>query len=151
MEVILSCSYVWLQCRRFLHVCGGDPKNGWSFKEFKKFSPRMWRWSRYREINNLAVLVFSTYVEVILTIFVVKGNPERFLHVCGGDPQKSNKASEPEKFSPRMWRWSWVWHRWYHGVHVFSTYVEVILKPNTRILNYVSFLHVCGGDPRWKC
>ena len=91
------------------------------------FSPRMWRWSRFNEINDKAL--------------------QSFLHVCGGDPKYKNSLTKHKKFSPRMWRWSSAFFQEYQTALVFSTYVEVILYKNLKLLERPSFLHVCGGDP----
>ena len=71
--------------------------------------------------------VFSTYVEVILSLIAFLRNWFSFLHVCGGDPEQEREAN--------------------HEDLVFSTYVEVILNPDPTFADLGSFLHVCGGDP----
>ena len=55
-----------------LHVCGGDP------------SPVL-QWA-------LIVAVFSTYVEVILTLMSNVVQLMSILHVCGGDPKELNNS-----------------------------------------------------------
>ena len=50
------------------------------------------------------VIVFSTYVEVILTFTIDDPTSHGFLHVCGGDPCLVMLAIETTMFSPRMWR-----------------------------------------------
>ena len=72
-------------------------------------------------------MVFSTYVEVILTLPSLLKLARCILHVCGGDPQR-----QPFQRLNQI---------------VFSTYVEVILKSLSSITNQVCILHVCGGDP----
>ena len=74
--------------------------------------------------------VFSTYVEVILIASTCQRLDLGFLHVCGGDPTPSLHIKVVQKFSPRMWRWSW----------------SRILK----VLRQRRFLHVCGGDPKGR-
>ena len=69
-------------------------------------------------------IVFSTYVEVILSNLVViyshisilhvcEGDPMQdipnnlktgILHTCGGDPDSSAVVIESDKYSPHMWR-----------------------------------------------
>ena len=49
-------------------------------------------------------LVFSTYVEVILTSDKNTLINLRFLHVCGGDPKDEADFIRCVAFSPRMWR-----------------------------------------------
>ena len=130
-----------------LHVCGGDPLTSHKIPKMTGYSPRMWRWSFDGLGSGSSVLVFSTYVEVILwwiRLWVVSLG---ILHVCGGDPTIFLCIVKHIWYSPRMWRWSLQeTPRWQYGF-VFSTYVEVI--PENHILkprNY-SILHVCGGDP----
>ena len=54
--------------------------------------------------------VFSTYVEVILSLLLPCGLFECFLHVCGGDPKECVLIKNDDL--------------------VFSTYMEVILSTN---------------------
>ena len=112
---------------RFLHVCGGDPT--------------------LLNLTSWWESVFSTYVEVILRIWLKRLTSVSFLHVCGGDPMLNTESMTKLEFSPRMWRWSQrvdaCHRRWY----VFSTYVEVILKESITMDQKFCFLHVCGGDP----
>ena len=70
----------------FLHVCGGDPEKVNFANYDRPFSPRMWRWSCGCTHKELVWLVFSTYVEVILTLLGAFTKKQSFLHVCGGDP-----------------------------------------------------------------
>ena len=93
------------------------------------------------------LVVFSTYVEVILLSYQHQRYHKCFLHVCGGDPWVSFISCKNARFSPRMWRWSW--HSKEHLTKdcVFSTYVEVILKFISMFGTRKRFLHVCGGDP----
>ena len=46
-----------------------------------------------------------------------------------------------------MWRWSCPNRLNLRNWQVFSTYVEVILKPDFSAIGSNCFLHVCGGDP----
>ena len=50
------------------------------------------------------LVVFSTYVEVILIIAKLLIFSSGFLHVCGGDPKVMQYIYSAGKFSPRMWR-----------------------------------------------
>ena len=86
VEVIPTC---WIHSNTdwyFLHVCGGDPylypfaNTSWAF------SPRMWRWSYDYVMSPDFSMIFSTYVEVILLLWVCAPPGTNFLHVCGGDP-----------------------------------------------------------------
>ena len=93
----------------------------------KRYSPRMWRWS-WVVLNGWLVLgVFSTYVEVILLYGAITGPCKSILHVCGGDPRQRDSDVKSERYSPRMWRWSWADIDFENKIIVFSTYVEVIL------------------------
>ena len=88
----------------------------------------MWRWSCFNAGFGVFVIVFSTYVEVILTLRTNWLLAGCFLHVCGGDPGEDINNAKSGKFSPRMWRWSWVKYYVPDRETVFSTYVEVILN-----------------------
>ena len=50
------------------------------------------------------LLVFSTYVEVILTTVLVLLTWLGILHVCGGDPNVDPHIIPHWWYSPRMWR-----------------------------------------------
>ena len=52
----------------------------------------------------ITLMVFSTYVEVILIKIMSTALDARFLHVCGGDPSFRLVWLIRLKFSPRMWR-----------------------------------------------
>ena len=86
VEVILGifCQIVLHTC--ILHVCGGDPTSDNVIRSIDWYSPRMWRWSQWHVMALKQVLVFSTYVEVILLLYVESWNFQSILHVCGGDP-----------------------------------------------------------------
>ena len=88
VEVILVPCIVGLLRNRILHVCGGDPKQAGSTRYIWRYSPRMWRWSSYNRTYALEEPVFSTYVEVILLLFLYPILFLCILHVCGGDPQR---------------------------------------------------------------
>ena len=91
--------------------------------------------------------VFSTYVEVILKLLRENVGIKGFLHVCGGDPKWLRTLTIQNKFSPRMWRWSYDARDSTLMINVFSTYVEVILNARLVVRLNLCFLHVCGGDP----
>ena len=50
------------------------------------------------------LVVFSTYVEVILLSMLNVTGEFCFLHVCGGDPEPTTALVNIPAFSPRMWR-----------------------------------------------
>ena len=110
-----------------LHVCGGDPWAKQKSLNYFKYSPRMWRWSLHCLYDQFLHIVFSTYVEVILSLE----------HHSVGTLQ----------YSPRMWRWSWHVMVLRLVRSVFSTYVEVILFEICNFFSEWCILHVCGGDP----
>ena len=51
-----------------------------------------------------SVVVFSTYVEVILLTLSLRLMPFSILHVCGGDPFVQILGHRMKGYSPRMWR-----------------------------------------------
>ena len=106
VEVILYC-LIWPSTSfRILHVCGGDPIMGKKLKNRFLYSPRMWRWSQDDMGIYTALLVFSTYVEVIPGVLVLRVLRACILHVCGGDPRINAINKNIFLYSPRMWRWS---------------------------------------------
>ena len=130
-----------------LHVCGGDPLTSHKIPKMVGCSPRMWRWSSSINLSNSGIQVFSTYVEVILSMYHETIQARSVLHVCGGDPVKLRSFLSSRKCSPRMWRWSLHFQEQVFRSQVFSTYVEVILfEPYLQLINQC-VLHVCGGDP----
>ena len=147
MEVILTETLLQGDCLNFLHVCGGDPKSPLFLKNINQFSPRMWRWSASKRRKFCSRNIFSTYVEVILAKKQNQPKLKHFLHVCGGDPTFGYVHIYNPLFSPRMWRWSHLLSQWTTILHIFSTYVEVILHLRLQTKVQKHFLHVCGGDP----
>ena len=127
VEVILSIFVSVVIRLGILHVCGGDPLSELEDSKWKRYSPRMWRWSLKFALLWRLDDVFSTYVEVIPSNQCWRKNWLRILHVCGGDPGWPKQKINRNRYSPRMWRWSWSL-QWSETVSiVFSTYVEVIL------------------------
>ena len=110
-------------------------------------SPRMWRWSCDRLVFRPKILVFSTYVEMILNSKILYQPRRGVLHVCGDDPSTSLVAKSKRLCSPRMWRWSLIRRLEYQCGLVFSTYVEMILAGPQSPLIACCVLHVCGDDP----
>ncbi len=132
---------------RILHVCGGDPVCFKYVGIWRKYSPRMWRWSHSLRLQSSCSRVFSTYVEVILAIKLQWIATCCILHVCGGDPESITLSCSFFGYSPRMWRWSQQRDWSEYCVAVFSTYVEVIPWSLISFAVSRSILHVCGGDP----
>ena len=112
-----------------LHVCGDDPVISPATISCIRYSPRMWRWSYRHEFQQNHGRVFSTYVEMILKQTSTIYCRNCILHVCGDDPNIVSSVLFIDLYSPRMWRWSWSWFYQMCGIWVFSTYVEMILKP----------------------
>ena len=69
------------------------------------------------------------------------------LHVCGDDPGFISRIRSDYWYSPRMWRWSFLYCLTPIACKVFSTYVEMILCPLIKGFKPSSILHVCGDDP----
>ena len=107
----------------------------------------MWRWSWINSGRMPLMIVFSTYVEVILTTWLLMMAKKRILHVCGGDPSLYKSDLINCWYSPRMWRWSSKRLGFASDKTVFSTYVEVILNSSNLCVYRSRILHVCGGDP----
>ena len=151
VEMILYYIFfvVFIVC--ILHVCGDDPCFGLPARLYASYSPRMWRWSPYPTNAPSTIIVFSTYVEMILKMTTYSLIYTSILHVCGDDPIASRRHLKRTRYSPRMWRWSYYHPTSIHNCLVFSTYVEMILP--RFVLLYPSFriLHVCGGDPTTFC
>ena len=82
--MILEHFAKYYQCHGILHVCGDDPEQ--------------------HQFQTSKLLVFYTYVEMILE--VVKNTTSAFsiLHVCGDDPQFLQLQQTGTQYSPRMWR-----------------------------------------------
>ena len=148
VEVILQVQQMNYPKMSILHVCGGDPDRYELFEACKEYSPRMWRWSSTIDVSDTNIVVFSTYVEVILLLAHRQGINCSILHVCGGDPFVWICHKILLKYSPRMWRWSWHPRLNQTPSRVFSTYVEVILWPFNFQWIAICILHVCGGDPQ---
>ena len=106
VEVILWWKKAPYIFNGILHVCGGDPITSENNLPQFEYSPRMWRWSSASGVGVHKMLVFSTYVEVILPKLPLIFQWVCILHVCGGDPSLYRAYMESKKYSPRMWRWS---------------------------------------------
>ena len=107
----------------------------------------MWRWSCNASFRRRTLLVFSTYVEMILLSKLVSVLRLSILHVCGDDPTTDTTTVDSYKYSPRMWRWSLHKNNNSQRWKVFSTYVEMIPPHHELSLNQLGILHVCGDDP----
>ena len=133
---------------RILHVCGDDPCCFIRHLGQLLYSPRMWRWSYLIEVERKWNDVFSTYVEMILSVPDWTISSVRILHVCGDDPEIDEDIRVKKEYSPRMWRWSLSLNNLISVCRVFSTYVEMILVHHTGSFQNKGILHVCGDDPR---
>ena len=106
VEVIPSLSTSSINSWSILHVCGGDPTFCLKINTFLKYSPRVWRWSRWWNSYWISSCVFSTCVEVILISSLFQQETYSILHVCGGDPHTEPEFGNNYMYSPRVWRWS---------------------------------------------
>ena len=104
VEVFLSVNGFSIRNRNFLHVCGGVSGYLIPFLVDEVFSPRMWRCFRDDRGTQTSENIFSTYVEVFLSINVLRLIVLNFLHVCGGVSNRNTKPENKGIFSPRMWR-----------------------------------------------
>ena len=134
-----------------LHVCGGDPLfeglRCWRYL----YSPHMWRWSWSLLGISTSAYVFSTHVEVIPFLSFLAVQKDCILHTCGGDPWIDNFMIHFKKYSPHMWRWSYMQTAYHVQNNVFSTHVEVIPIFQTIQKQIRCILHTCGGDPLAAC
>ena len=100
-------------------------------------------------------MIFSTYVEVFLSISRLVVLCLNFLHVCGGVSNEIIRENYDTSFSPRMWRCFRFTAWWQIGRVIFSTYVEVFPRRTSLRRAIQHFLHVCGGvsglRESWKC
>ena len=135
VEVILRLLWPYWFGVGILHVCGGDPIDTFFGSWLQVHSPRMWRWSHAYDQMAADQAVFSTYVEVILTLALACLVFVSILHVCGGDPARAEFYTNFNKYSPRMWRWSWSKIYQSARASVFSTYVEVIHNLTTTFIS----------------
>ena len=109
-----------------LHVCGGDPTKTTVVFKSCLYSPRMWRWSSQFYVSYTKKSVFSTYVEVILSLAQITLTTNSILHVCGGDPDGGPVGMQAVAYSPHMWRWSSLRPWPGKSLNVFSTHVESV-------------------------
>ena len=86
VEMILAGPQSPLIACCVLHVCGDDPCPTEKPNANSKCSPRMWRWSWTERCKSRRLGVFSTYVEMILAVYLTKSSYWGVLHVCGDDP-----------------------------------------------------------------
>ena len=86
VEMILPNSLVYFCGQSILHVCGDDPSRSPIAINSMLYSPRMWRWSFKGVFGLRDSNVFSTYVEMILSLLRYLSSYSRILHVCGDDP-----------------------------------------------------------------
>ena len=106
VEMILKQLKVTLAGISVLHVCGDDPNISRLSLVIAQCSPRMWRWSFKVFLIITIMVVFSTYVEMILYYNNFLESRACVLHVCGDDPYISCSSHCCFWCSPRMWRWS---------------------------------------------
>ena len=95
--------------------------------------------------TSFAQTVFSTYVEVFLSVMDTKQITWSLLHVRGGVSVPAVKYGRDHESSPRTWRCFWNYLMISGIVWVFSTHVEVFLYINRLPANFESLLHARGG------
>ena len=145
VEVFLSFRRLSSSSRCFLHVRGGVSPCAEQGESKIEFSPRAWRCFHILAKWLRVLQVFSTCVEVFLSMLRRLAAQTSFLHVRGGVSSGWKKREKIRKFSPRAWRCfytnaiqEWAWR-------VFSTCVEVFLQNPSQRSSTSSFLHVRGG------
>ena len=121
---LIACS-MWLRC--FLHIRGGVSEIRFKGHADPWFSPHTWRCFFDDLGDQSRRSVFSTYVEVFLTISRLKKLRLCFLHIRGGVSANVITFEASRKFSPHTWRCFYLNVLSTLTKLVFSTYVEVFL------------------------
>ena len=88
------------------------------------FSPRTWRCFLLHPEQQYKVLVFSTHVEMFLTLFVKNILRRGFLHARGDVSLSELMIVFANMFSPRTWRCFLKADISPYNYEVFSTHVE---------------------------
>ena len=145
VEVFLDTANFTEEQQNFLHVCGGVSGVVHFLGGMTIFSPRMWRCFPLYRFGWKANSIFSTYVEVFLSLYARSIAFSDFLHVCGGVSNRGFYVSERNIFSPRMWRCFRIGDGFAGSGEIFSTYVEVFPSRIQTKTQRFHFLHVCGG------
>ena len=96
-------------------------------------------------INQAMLNVFSTSVEVFLTLFVIPPCTMSLLHVRGGVSESGLYALIFGSSSPRPWRCFWPARVLVRLWIVFSTSVEVFPQAAVKEAITKGLLHVRGG------
>ena len=133
-----------------LHVRGGVSLVNKEGNKFTRSSPRPWRCFCRVPLAKLAVVVFSTSVEVFLAIARTALTDYCLLHVRGGVSGIRYFACGEYGSSPRPWRCfcSSIYRQ--YRFRVFSTSVEVFPRGAAPIPGLTCLLHVRGGVSFWK-
>ena len=116
-------------------------------KSLSKSSPRAWRSTEDAGNSFDHFQVFSTCVEVNLTMTGESEFPARLLHVRGGQPLVDDGLEVVVMSSPRAWRSTVRASPAELGNHVFSTCVEVNPQHTRKSTRSPCLLHVRGGQP----
>ena len=125
VEVFLCIFRPISSLSRLLHVRGGVSAQQLSTSAWGKSSPRPWRCFHVHSLVYIAKFVFSTSVEVFLTL--------------------TKQLSVNIQSSPRPWRCFSLSVSLSSVFCVFSTSVEVFLNDSVTITIQDSLLHVRGG------
>ena len=110
-----------------------------------RFSPRAWRCFSGQSKVPICCEVFSTCVEVFLSLKSLPRRPSCFLHVRGGVSSRLLLGLRLFVFSPRAWRCFQASRQYWRSRDVFSTCVEVFLLDAGQGHHPPRFLHVRGG------
>ena len=84
MEVFLNRLYDDVKARCFLHTRGGVSAKIKADAIVNEFSPHTWRCFYLLYYHYSCYYVFSTHVEVFLSISIDEGCAKSFLHTRGG-------------------------------------------------------------------
>ncbi len=128
-----------------LHVRGGVSKWHFRLTVVRVSSPRPWRCFYVALEDILNCRVFSTSVEVFQKVSAEPVGFDGLLHVRGGVSACTSSLDATGRSSPRPWRCFRHFNVGTCSLKVFSTSVEVFLRPALSPNGVVSLLHVRGG------
>ena len=139
-----SSLLIWLPIG-LLHVRGGVSKNGDLLDTFNESSPRPWRCFHESATEQVSIKVFSTSVEVFLSMEKIIASSVCLLHVRGGVSDSSIVPASWVWSSPRPWRCFRIFLVHSTLSWVFSTSVEVFPRTTPSLATSIRLLHVRGG------
>ena len=127
-----------------LHVRGGVSKKMTNLYQIQESSPRPWRCFSSLKRPPPRGTVFSTSVEVFLSLTDSMPLKIGLLHVRGGVSQSGRQEKGRKRSSPRPWRCFPKRPPRKRPQKVFSTSVEVFPSSVSSMNGHVSLLHVRG-------